>query len=196
MKSEYDTSVLLAPFRGDAHFVAGTILAIEFPPTRMGDYHLASSSSPMVDVGTMNGATALDIDADTRPAGAGADIGADEFLVGNTQIGPRLRGTTLTVTARVLATRQPAAKLTVVGGLAAQQVSSSCTQCTGLLQIRRGAHVRSYVMRHTASGFSVSVRKLRPGTYRVRAVITDHRAHRISRSAWKTITIKHGKGAR
>ncbi len=39
----YDTSVILAPFRGDANFIAGTILAIDFPSVRMGNYKSSSA---------------------------------------------------------------------------------------------------------------------------------------------------------
>lgn len=43
-----------------------------------GDYHLTSSSAA-IDAGVDAGVT-MDIDSDTRPRGAGFDLGADEFM--------------------------------------------------------------------------------------------------------------------
>ena len=43
-----------------------------------GDYHL-TAGSPCIDKGTSEGAPSYDIDGDTRPQGAGYDIGSDEY---------------------------------------------------------------------------------------------------------------------
>ncbi len=43
-----------------------------------GDYHL-TASSPCIDAGAYAGAPTTDIDGDTRPDGAGCDMGADEY---------------------------------------------------------------------------------------------------------------------
>jgi hypothetical protein len=45
-----------------------------------GDYHLFASS-PAVNKGTSSQAPNIDLDGESRPAGAAVDIGADEFLV-------------------------------------------------------------------------------------------------------------------
>jgi hypothetical protein len=43
-----------------------------------GDYHL-QAGSPCIDAGTAEGAPTSDIDGDSRPQGAGYDIGSDEY---------------------------------------------------------------------------------------------------------------------
>ena len=56
----YDTSVILAPFRGDANFIAGTILAIDFPSVRMGNYKSSAAiggGAQCVDVVDQNDVT-------------------------------------------------------------------------------------------------------------------------------------------
>jgi len=45
-----------------------------------GDYHLSGTTSPAVDAGTSAGAPNHDYDGDSRPLGAGFDIGADEVV--------------------------------------------------------------------------------------------------------------------
>jgi parallel beta-helix repeat protein len=45
------------------------------------DFHIRQDS-PCIDKGTANGAPATDFDGDTRPQGAGYDIGADEYTAG------------------------------------------------------------------------------------------------------------------
>ncbi|MEW6095551.1 MAG: right-handed parallel beta-helix repeat-containing protein, partial [bacterium] len=44
-----------------------------------GDYHL-TAGSPCIDTGTSANAPADDIDGDTRPQGAGYDMGSDEYV--------------------------------------------------------------------------------------------------------------------
>jgi parallel beta-helix repeat protein len=44
-----------------------------------GNYHL-QSNSPCIDTGTSEGAPSHDIDGDSRPQGAGYDMGSDEYL--------------------------------------------------------------------------------------------------------------------
>jgi len=46
-----------------------------------GDYHL-TEESPCIDAGTSKGAPDTDIDGDSRPQGAGYDIGSDEYVGG------------------------------------------------------------------------------------------------------------------
>ena len=88
----YHTSVLAMPWRGNPNFVSNVIVAHDVPVTIMGDYHLAEADSPAIDRGAASkvapsyqtppvaiSAPRFDFDNDTRPYGAGYDIGADEF---------------------------------------------------------------------------------------------------------------------
>lgn len=49
-----------------------------FVDASLGDYHLTAGSL-CIDAGTGSGAPLADIDGDTRPLGAGVDIGVDEY---------------------------------------------------------------------------------------------------------------------
>jgi hypothetical protein len=77
----YDTSVQVLPWRTNPHFVGVDIVAVDLPPTLMGDYHL-QAGSPAIDAGVASksgqAAPTRDIDNDPRPSGAGYEIGADE----------------------------------------------------------------------------------------------------------------------
>ena len=68
---------------GDRSTVSGTFNDlggnINADPRLTADLHLRADS-PAIDTGTCTGAPATDFDGDTRPTGAGCDIGADEFL--------------------------------------------------------------------------------------------------------------------
>ncbi len=44
-----------------------------------GDYHI-QAGSPCIDTGSATGAPSDDIDGDSRPQGAGYDMGSDEAL--------------------------------------------------------------------------------------------------------------------
>lgn len=84
-RSTYDTSVTVLPWRGNPRFVGINLVAVDMPPTLMGDYHvvgLTSTSSPAFDNGTVSyGGVPTpnrDIDGDRRPNDLGYDIGADE----------------------------------------------------------------------------------------------------------------------
>jgi hypothetical protein len=82
IKTEYNTSMLAFPWRGDNHFVGNVIIAQDVPPSIMGDYHLASASTLANNAGASGKsgifAPASDIDGDYRPSGGGFEIGADE----------------------------------------------------------------------------------------------------------------------
>jgi hypothetical protein len=88
VRSTYDTSVVILPWRGNPRFVGINLVAIDVPPTLMGDYHLTAltvDSSPAIDAGTTSydgvAAPARDIDGDRRifvPGVQGYEIGADE----------------------------------------------------------------------------------------------------------------------
>jgi len=82
--STYDVSVSFATWRQNPAFVDATLSAVELPANKMGDYHLASCSSPACNLGAaINGAgvsaPTTDYDDQARPALGGFDAGADEF---------------------------------------------------------------------------------------------------------------------
>jgi parallel beta-helix repeat protein len=66
---------------------SGTITAdaqfINYQADGSGDYHL-KATSPAIDAGISTGAPATDFDGNTRPQGAGLDIGAYEYVVAAT----------------------------------------------------------------------------------------------------------------
>lgn len=73
----YDTSVMVAPWRGNPRFVDVLMVTTLATPNLLGNYHL-SSISPAIDFATSIGAPGFDFDYQVRPLGAGFDIGADE----------------------------------------------------------------------------------------------------------------------
>ncbi len=85
--STYDTSVAFATWRQNPAFVDATLVAVEAPANRLGDYHLAgtapSCTSPACNLGAATkglvNAPATDIDDEVRPALGGIDAGSDEF---------------------------------------------------------------------------------------------------------------------
>lgn len=81
VRSAYDTSVTVSPWRTNPAFVGVFMVAVDLPPNLMGDYHL-QDTSPAINAGTMMKdsivAPFLDIDGDRRPFGGSWDIGADE----------------------------------------------------------------------------------------------------------------------
>lgn len=85
----YDVSVTFNAWRNNPAFRGAILVAVDLPPTLMGDYHL-SAGSPAQDAGaastTVAGVTvaapATDVDDGARPQGAGYDIGADELGAG------------------------------------------------------------------------------------------------------------------
>jgi hypothetical protein len=85
--SPYDVSVTFNVWRNNPAFIDAILVAVDLPPTLMGNYHLPATGSPALNAGaasktigalTVN-APVFDIDNEPRPAGAGFDIGADEF---------------------------------------------------------------------------------------------------------------------
>jgi hypothetical protein len=64
--------------------ISGDADSSEADPKLVDTYRL-SSTSPCIDAGTSNGAPNIDYDGDSRPQGAGIDIGADEYLSGQNQ---------------------------------------------------------------------------------------------------------------
>ncbi len=78
---EYTTTVSVLPWRGNPNFVGVLIVALDLPPTLMGDYHL-QAGSPAFNAGVSSkngiGAPNDDIDGERRPLAGVYDIGADE----------------------------------------------------------------------------------------------------------------------
>ncbi len=83
VKSPYDTVVSFEGWRTNPAFIGAILVSADLPPELLGDYH-TQSGSIAIDQGTLNNgvnAPAVDIDGDTRPAGGGVDMGADEVPV-------------------------------------------------------------------------------------------------------------------
>ena len=95
-RSPYEVSVNVLAFRGNPAFRQSIIVAQILPPTLLGDYHLADTTSPARGAGLANlvvswgsglsytvGAASPDIDGDARPTGTGAnqryDAGSDQM---------------------------------------------------------------------------------------------------------------------
>ncbi|GAB4279565.1 MAG: hypothetical protein Kow0080_31870 [Candidatus Promineifilaceae bacterium] len=82
----YDTTISVLPWRTNPNFVGVLMVAVDLPPTMMGDYHIMDTS-PAVNMGTdmvdpvglpITFAPVSDIDGDIRPSNNGYEIGADE----------------------------------------------------------------------------------------------------------------------
>ena len=78
----YDTSVSIAPWRGNPRFVDILMVTTTADPNLLGDYHIASGS-PAENTGAASkagvNAPADDIDGDARPSDGGHEMGADEI---------------------------------------------------------------------------------------------------------------------
>jgi hypothetical protein len=108
--SAYDSYIIAVSFRGDAHFVGNTTVAITVPTTIVGDYHLITDTLP----GAFNQpyracptctaqtitAPSFDVDNQPRPANAAGgrvmDIGADQ--VSNVVVLPASEDMTANIT--------------------------------------------------------------------------------------------------
>jgi hypothetical protein len=79
----YDTAVSFQVWRNNPAFMGAILVAVDVPPTLMGNYHLASTSSPAFNLGVASrsgvNAPATDIDGAQRPQQGGYDAGADEI---------------------------------------------------------------------------------------------------------------------
>ncbi|MCI0520541.1 MAG: IPT/TIG domain-containing protein [Chloroflexi bacterium] len=81
--SSYDTSVSVLPWRTNPNFVGVNLIAVDAPPSLMGNYHLQPSLSPAINAGAASKgpvfAPTTDIDGDLRPSSGGYEIGGDEI---------------------------------------------------------------------------------------------------------------------
>jgi uncharacterized repeat protein (TIGR01451 family) len=88
----YSTVLDFAPWRTNPNFVGAILVAVDLPPSVLGDYHLLDSTSPAANAGaaskalpsyaqppTSQAAPTSDFDGDPRPGSGGFDIGADEL---------------------------------------------------------------------------------------------------------------------
>ena len=187
VQSAYDTTVRLSPFRGDPHFVGGTIVAVDLPPTRMGNYKLSSTSPTGDAVGVIDNGVrcirvtatdpvaaplcdaqantklvqleAYDIDNDARPQGPAYDMGSDEYLAATApNVTVLLIASRISVTASVTASRVVPPARSVVGGKAPESISTTCKTCTAALQYRKGKHGRVQSLRMRSSKNRFTVR--------------------------------------
>jgi hypothetical protein len=100
VRSTYNTSVGILPWRGNPAFVNVVIVAVEVPATQMGDYHLQAQVSPARNRGVISLLGVItsnrDIDGDVRPqpgtTPVAPDVGADEVgpISGNLLVTPGL----------------------------------------------------------------------------------------------------------
>ncbi len=81
----YDISVAFNGWRTNPNFIGAILVAVDLPPSQLGNYHIPSSS-PAANLGTasMGGVNApgFDIDGDGRPSDGGYEAGADELAGG------------------------------------------------------------------------------------------------------------------
>lgn len=77
----YDVGVSALPWRTNPNFVGVIMVAVDLPPTLLGDYHL-TAGSPAINVGVASVDGILtpnfDIDGDLRPSNGAYEMGADE----------------------------------------------------------------------------------------------------------------------
>ncbi|MBS1108469.1 MAG: pectin lyase-like protein [Anaeromyxobacteraceae bacterium] len=80
VSSPYDVSVAFAPWRTNPAFIGAILVAVDLPPSLMGDYHL-TAGSPAIDLGAASkgGVAAPTLDIDDGSRTAPVDAGADEF---------------------------------------------------------------------------------------------------------------------
>ncbi|MGC9358739.1 MAG: pectin esterase, partial [Anaerolineae bacterium] len=80
----YDVGIRVYPWRGNPTFIGAEIVAVDLPPTLMGDYHLtAGSPAQNTGVASFAGISAANRDYDDvlRPAHGLWDAGADESII-------------------------------------------------------------------------------------------------------------------
>ncbi len=92
--TQYDTNVAFQPWRTNPNFIGALLVAQDVPPSLLGNYHLANTSSPANNAGASGkvlptyqrppnnlASPTFDYDNEGRPASGAFDIGADEIPV-------------------------------------------------------------------------------------------------------------------
>ena len=191
-KASYDTTIRALPWRGDPNFVGTTTIALDVPPTQMGDYHVFDRS-PAAGMGIAASqgvdAPADDIDGEQRPMGSGYDAGADELTEPAPAVALALRPASV-LAVRSSVRQAPTAPLAkqVPAGKRPVRIRT-CHTCRAWITLTgHGTRVKR-AMRRAGRRYLVRLHNVTPGTWRYVVTIKNRRTHRTLRSRRRTIRI-------